>query len=84
MWSADGAELFFFARDGTLMAVPVDPSRRFDATPERLFSTSLTGSIGRSYAVAKDAKRFLVNVPETGATPTLLTVVVNWLGTIQK
>jgi Tol biopolymer transport system component len=84
MWSADGKELFFLARDGTLMAVAVDPSRQFGATPQRLFSTGVTGSIGRSYVVAKDAKRFLVNVPETRATPTLLTVVINWLGTIQK
>jgi hypothetical protein len=38
----------------------------------------------RQYAVAKDGKRFLVIVPEQGASSSLITVFVNWLAAREK
>jgi hypothetical protein len=38
---------------------------------------------GRSFSVSKDGTRFLVNLPQKQAAATPLTVVVNWLATIQ-
>ena len=40
VWRADGKELFYLGADGTLMAVPIDATRQFDAgVPQALFPT---------------------------------------------
>jgi hypothetical protein len=36
------------------------------------------------YAVTRDGQRFLVNRPQSAATATLLTVIVNRTSTLQK
>jgi serine/threonine protein kinase/Tol biopolymer transport system component len=84
-WSRDGRELFFYAADGRLMAVPVKSD---GAAPEvgaatALFEPSLVGGavpqIGfkQQYDVAKDG-RFLLNVPVEPVNDQSFTVVVNW------
>jgi Tol biopolymer transport system component len=85
-WRGDGKELFFLAPDSRMMAASVDTSRQFEAgTPQALFVAPALGlSNSRQYAVSKDGKRFLMNVRSERATATPLTVVVNWLVTIQK
>jgi Tol biopolymer transport system component len=85
-WSGDGKELFFLAPDSRMMAATVDTTRQFEAgTPRALFVVPALGpSNFRQYAVSKDGKRFLMNLRNEPATATPLTVVVNWLATIQK
>jgi hypothetical protein len=36
------------------------------------------------YAVTRDGQRFLVNRPQNAATTAPLTVIVNWISTLQK
>jgi hypothetical protein len=69
-----------------MMAVSTDTTRQFDAgVPRLLFRKAALVSIpGRSYDVSKDGKRFLLNLWPERAAPTPITVVVNWLATIQK
>jgi eukaryotic-like serine/threonine-protein kinase len=59
-WSRDGSELFYVARDGKMMAVPVkSTATTFEPeTPVALFQTKLTGFF--PYDVAADG-RFLIN-----------------------
>jgi len=68
------------------MAVPIDATGQFDAgVPQALFPTaarSFTGS--QEYAVTKDGKRFLVNARPQQSSAAPLTVVVDWIATIQK
>jgi len=78
-WRADGAELFFVAPDGFLMAVSVDTGDRFSAgIPQRLFPRpSLFNDT--TYGVSRDGQRMLVPYfsegdDEAGA----ITVVLNW------
>ena len=85
IWRGDGKELFYLGPDGAMMAVSIDASRGFEAgLPQMLFTTDALNNQNMVYAVTKDGKRFLVNArPEqAGAAP--VTVVVNWMSTIQK
>jgi hypothetical protein len=85
-WRGDGKELFFLAPDSRMMAATVDTSRQFETgAPEALFVAPALGPTNsRQYAVSKDGKRFLMNVRSERATATPLTVVVNWLATMQR
>ncbi len=85
-WRADGKELFFVAPDGTMMAVDIDTTRQVEAgVPRALFKRAALVSVrGRPYDVSKDGKRFLVNLPPEESAPAPMTVVVNWLATIQQ
>ena len=64
-----------------MMAVDVEPGMPFRAgPPHRLFPIRTIGMAGvpRKHEISRDAKRFLVIVPQqTQAVP--LTVVLNWL-----
>ena len=86
MWRADGRELFYLSARGTMMAVPIEATTHFDpGVAQALFQTDVSrASVGRQYAVAKDGKRFLITRRTQPADPPLLTVVVNWLATVQK
>lgn len=80
VWRHDGRELFYRARDGKLMAVPVGPGSEFDpgvAVPlfEPHAAISDVGA-GTFYDVAPDG-RFLVNVLVERTSPPV-TVVLNW------
>jgi eukaryotic-like serine/threonine-protein kinase len=81
MWRGDGRELFFLAPDSTMMAVAISAANGFEAgIPQALFASGAVNFTGnrRQYAVTRDGQRFLINLPQQRATPTPLTVVVNW------
>ena len=83
-WRADGRELFYFDATGTMTAVPIDMAATSPAgLPKALFPAGVIG-INNMYAVTKDGQRFLVNRPQSAATATPLTVIVNWTSTLQK
>lgn len=82
-WRRDGRELFYLAPDGNLMAVDVAAkgSDLDTGVPHALFNTGITGSLidrRNQYLVARDGRRFLVNVSaeDRGSAP--ITVIVNW------
>jgi Tol biopolymer transport system component len=84
-WRAsDGKELYYFARDGSLMAVAVsDGMRRGD--PQRLFPTEYNRRRGRRFfSVTGDGQRFLVPVYRDPVPATPLTVIVNWPATLTR
>jgi eukaryotic-like serine/threonine-protein kinase len=82
-WSRDGRELFYLTLRNVLVAVDVHPGPSFQAgVPRPLFSTRAVG-INR-YDVARDAKRFLINVPVEGQWGRSATVVLNWMEMIKR
>jgi hypothetical protein len=75
--------------DGTMMAVTVETSGRFEFGPPRvLFRTDADVqrqlSSGRRYAVTKDGKRFLVIRGSAESRLAPVTVITNWPATIRK
>jgi dipeptidyl aminopeptidase/acylaminoacyl peptidase len=80
-WRRDGKELYFVARDGTLMAVPITTRDSFQAgAPVRLFPIRYGGLTAQyPYDVSADGQRFLVISPleDTKAT-TPVTILLNW------
>lgn len=90
VWRADGKELFYLsvgaARDGTLIAVPIDLAGRIESgAPHALFRAGAPRfSIGQIYASTKDGQRFLVNARPQIPLATPLTVVVNWMATLRN
>jgi len=85
-WRQDGRELYFVSSDGRLTAVTIDGSgptpQVGDARP--LFQTMFREGAYGSYAAAADGRRFLMNVPPTGANVIPITVVVNWTGKLRN
>ena len=68
-----------------MMAVSIDASRGFEAAvPQRLFTTNALNNQNLVYAVTKDGMRFLVNSRPEQASVAPITVVINWMATIQK
>src|SRR5262249_20754605 len=64
-WSRDGRELFFLGLDGAMMAARVETTKVFVSdAPTRLFEhrnyVGGANSIGRTYDVAPDGRRFLM------------------------
>ena len=83
-WRADGRELFYLDAAGTMMAVPIDLTASSPAgLPTRLFAAEAV-STNNMYAVSRNGQRFLVNRWPNGATTAPLTVIVNWISTLQK
>jgi eukaryotic-like serine/threonine-protein kinase len=90
-WRGDGKELFFYAADGQLMAVPIQGDAALEiGTPVSLFRPRLlngpnTGTgFHAQYDVTRDGQKFLLNVPvEDTATPPI-TVVANWTAELNK
>jgi hypothetical protein len=80
-WGGDDSELFYLARDKTVMSV------RFRKSPTLSHSTAvrLFDAKADDYAVTKDGRRFLLVIP-TGEhpAPRPFTVVVNWASALQK
>jgi len=84
-WRQDGKEIFYIAPDNTLMSVPIQISsggQLLEAgTPVALFhshvfSKSRAGK--QQYAVSRDGQRFLMNVSLDDATPSPISVLLNW------
>jgi serine/threonine protein kinase/Tol biopolymer transport system component len=91
-WRGDGKELFYYAADGQLMAVPIKAGETAleVGTPTRLFAPRvLNGPVAAvgfraQYDVTRDGQRFLLNVPAEDAAPPSITVVVNWPAGLKK
>jgi len=88
-WRGDGKEIFFVspAPENTLMAATVtarDTGFEVGAI-KPLFAVRPSGTPRNSYQVSADGQRFLVNMgPAQSATPTPITVVVNWTAGFKK
>jgi Tol biopolymer transport system component len=82
LWSADGTEIYFVARDGTMMAARVTTSGSgsgFAAEqPKALFPTQLRDQpYNQQYAVTSD-RRFLVSSLTVEEFPAPISVILNW------
>jgi hypothetical protein len=83
MWKQDGNSLFYLTPDEKLMeasvkakgsAVEIGVSHQLFQMPLRVI-----GPLGaRSYTVASNGERFLVNSLPQGSAPESLTLVTNW------
>ena len=87
VWRQDGAEMYFLAPDGKLMAVDVRPQHgTFEAgAPRALFATGLRGNDSQShFAAAGDGSRFLIyaEIPDPSAQQ--MTVVLNWTSSLRR
>ena len=78
-WRGYGRELFFLARDGTVMVADITTGAAVEASiPRRLFKTNLQGLLSMDqYDVTADGQRFLVNEVVTKVAEQL-NVVLNW------
>jgi Tol biopolymer transport system component len=78
-WRPDGRELFYIAPGGRLQAVPITPGSTFTAgAPQTLFSARFDASGNRAYDVAKDGRRFLVNLSKASpASPIVVILGLN-------
>jgi eukaryotic-like serine/threonine-protein kinase len=85
-WRSDGKELYYLSLDGKLMAAGITAGEKIQSgIPRMLFETGLTTDpIRDQYAVTPDGQRFLLLRPLTGATPTPITVVINWTASLKK
>jgi prepilin-type processing-associated H-X9-DG protein len=81
-WRKDGRELFFLGVDRNLMAVPIVSGPTLEpGRPVRLFETSMSNmsyGVRNQYVVASKGERFLIVQPVTAASPSAITVLVNW------
>jgi len=85
----DGKELFYIGLDGKLMAVPIALPKGGETpalgTPVALFQTRIAGGpipapgpVRHQYAVAKDGKRFLINVGPAEVVSLPINVILGW------
>ena len=75
-WRSDGRELFYLARDGFLMSVPVSPGAGLEAgAAVRLFRVDPPAE---NYDVAPDGLRFLATTPLGNVQESPLRVILNW------
>ncbi len=83
-WRSDGAELFYLALNGKLMATSIKPAADHQSIdvgpPLPLFVAQVGAAVmgASNYAPSVDGQRFLVNrlLRDAGGTP--LRVVLNW------
>jgi hypothetical protein len=85
-WRQDGRELFYYARDGKLMAASVRSSESLEVgTPVPLFEFRAGTPPGFApYAVMADGQRFLINAVVDTEPNAPQTVVVNWAAKAPK
>ena len=82
VWRRDGRELFYLARDGTLMSVAVntEPTFSLAGPPQALFKIAPEVAY---FDVSADGERFLISVPTgSGVTAPPYKVVLNWTATL--
>jgi len=87
-WRRDGHELFYVASDNALMAVSIESGPAFaSGTPVRLFRGNYflggANSIGRTYDVSADGRRFLMIKPDAASAPTIA-VVQHWFEEVKR
>ena len=79
--------MFYIAPDNTLMSVPIkvssDDQSLDTGTPVPLFRTHLSSSAyvanpKQQYVVSRDGQRFLMVISPEDATPSPITVILNW------
>jgi Tol biopolymer transport system component len=81
-WSHDGRELFYLARDGRVMAVPIQTTPTLAAgQPAALFMPRGRG--WRHFDVAADG-RFLAIVTHIASNEQPLNVVINWRADVDR
>ena len=86
-WRGDQRELYYLSVDRKMMAVTVEPGTppRF-SLPRELFAAPVNRDFNtrNRYDVSRDGQRFLVVAAqgETAVGPT--TVVLDWLGLLEK
>ena len=82
-WRRDGTELYYYAPDGRLMAVPIRPSPGNGplnaGAPVPLFQVQVQPGSGQrhQYIASNDGQRFLVSTV-TNSSPVVVTMIVNW------
>jgi len=81
-WRGDGKELFYRAADNKVMYVAIKPGPAIDASVPRELFQMPTGAGG--FLVARDGKRFLVNVEVAKPTPPPIQVVLNWTAGLRR
>ena len=85
-WRGDGRELYYYSRDGQLMAVPISSNATSlqvgPAMPlfniRMLNGPNVSGGFRMQYDVASDGNRFLIDVPIDDAPPAI-TLALNWM-----
>jgi Tol biopolymer transport system component len=85
-WRGDGKELFYEARDGSVVSVVAKYGTdgvEFSA-PQTLFRLAASYVGGHSYDAARDGQRFVVLAPYRPRPHEPLTVVVNWPALLRK
>ncbi|MEP7028742.1 MAG: protein kinase, partial [Candidatus Eisenbacteria bacterium] len=87
MWRGDGRELYYLSPARELMAVSFEagPMPHL-GLPQKLFDTSVvTSSETRNrYCPTRDGQKFVLNITEGEAKVGATTVVLDWLGSLQK
>ena len=85
-WRADGHEIYYLSEDRKLMAVEVGTGPSF-GIPKALFQTQVQPGVTRNhthYVPSRDGQRFLVNTLSADASPTPITIVMNWAARLKK
>jgi serine/threonine protein kinase len=88
-WRGDTKELFYFAADGEIMAVPVSVGANFDAgAPAAIFQAHARELVATSeqvsYDVTSDGQRFLINTQVKNADTHPMSVILNWDAEMKK
>jgi len=86
-WRRDGRELFYYAGDGKLTAVPVSSGENLEvgaAVPLFEFRCGIVGVNSAPYVVTADGQRFLINALVETEPNAPLTVWVNWTAGVKK
>jgi Tol biopolymer transport system component len=90
-WRKDGKELFYYAPNGQLMAVPIKGEAALEVgAPVPLFRPGLLNGPNNAtgfraqYDVTRDGQRFLLNVPVEDAPTPPITVVLDWTVGLKK
>lgn len=87
-WRGDGAELFYLAGGGMMMATSFTVTSANAApsigAPSPLFPARIISAQGgllrHQYAVTADGKRFVLNAVAEDAASAPITVIANWSG----
>lgn len=86
-WRADGKEIYYLARNGTLMAVPMTTGAAPFGVPKPLFQTRVHSGVSilwAHYVPNRDGSRFLVSVRSSEPVPVPITVVLNWPSLLKR
>src|SRR5262245_18084519 len=90
-WRRDGKEIFYYANDGKLVAVPIQADAGFKvgtavpvSEPRLLNGPAVVFGFKQQYDVTRDG-RFLLNVPvDDGPAASSITVVTDWTTALKK